>query len=438
MFFQRRLWHFALIALVALVGIWIYVSSRVDYPATVRLGAGADGGRYAGLAEALSLRLAPLLHQRFGAALEIVSTQGSLENIRRIDEGSLHLAFYQEGAARSDSARSVINLEYEYLYWIVRRDTDIRHLADLEGRRVNLGPKGSGTYALSRRLLDYYPVGDLTPAYYDFEGAAAHLPHALDAAFFVAAFHAPAIVDLMQHDAVELRPLTFIAAMRLTHPWATARTIPAMSFRRMPRPMPAADVPTLAVKSSLIAGHRVPPALVETAIEAILETPFVHDNNLLFLKDTQTSGFAHGNTQFQLHPGSQAYFHPWEPTIPSDFVESWNGIVGMLVLLFSGVYTAVSHLSRRHEKRRQEDMLAQKNALDVYIKEIEEVNENVSKTESVDDLVALRRRINAINLRASADYRDERFRSSEDFSAFTAQAGLVLAQIVAKIREENA
>ena len=102
MFFQRRLWHFALIALVALVGIWIYVSSRVDYPATVRLGAGADGGRYAGLAEALSLRLAPLLHQRFGAALEIVSTQGSLENIRRIDEGSLHLAFYQKGAARSD------------------------------------------------------------------------------------------------------------------------------------------------------------------------------------------------------------------------------------------------------------------------------------------------------------------------------------------------
>ena len=55
MFFQRRLWHFALIALVALVGIWIYVSSRVDYPATVRLGAAAAGGRYAALAEALRL-----------------------------------------------------------------------------------------------------------------------------------------------------------------------------------------------------------------------------------------------------------------------------------------------------------------------------------------------------------------------------------------------
>jgi uncharacterized protein len=434
-FAQRRLLNLAIFVVLALCGIWIYASSRIAYPPTVRLGSGSPGGRYAALAQALKPRLVPLLRQRFGAELEIVPTQGSLENISQVDDGTLHLAFYQEGAARSDSARSVINLEYEYLYWVVRRDAGLERLADLQNRRVNLGPQGSGTYALSRSLLEYYPLSDFEAFHYDFEQAAARLPQELDAAFFVAAFHAPAIAHLMHNDAVELRPLPFVPAMRLTHPWAEARTVPAMSFKRAPQPVPAVDIPTLAVKSSLIAGHQVPPALVETVIEAILETPFVHENNLLFLKDTQTTGFAHGNTQFPLHPGAQAYFHPWEPTIPSDFVESWNGIVGMLVLVFSGVYTAASHFSRRRDSRRQEEMMAQKNALDVYIKEIEEVNEAVSKTESAEDLAILRRRLNAINLRASADYRDERFRSSEDFSAFTAQTALVLAQIVAKIRE---
>ena len=32
------------------------------------------------------------------------------------------------------------------------------------------------------------------------------------------------------------------------------RTVPAMTFQRIPYPVPAADIPTLAVKSSIIAG----------------------------------------------------------------------------------------------------------------------------------------------------------------------------------------
>lgn len=433
----RRLLYLALI-LVGVAGFWLWYSSRIEYPAVMRLGSGSPGGRYAALAQALEPRLSRVLAERFDVQLEVVHTEGSVENIRRLEAGDLHLAFYQEGAARSEKVQSVVNLEYEYLYWVVRADAGIAVLGNLAGRRVNLGPRHSGTYALSRQLLDYYPVDSVQAYHYTPEEAVARFEADLDAAFFVSAFHAPALGRLLQTADVRLLPLPFVPAMRLSHNWVAALPIPAMTFRRGGDPVPPEDVPTLAVKSSIVAAAALPPALVEAFVETLLETPFVYENNLLWLKDTRATGFAHSDTQFPLHAGAQAYFHPWEPTIPSDFVESWNGIVGMLVLVFSGGYTLVAHLRQRREARRQQRQLAKKDALDIYIRRVEEIAARVSETEAADVLMGLRRQLNRVNLEASADYRAERFRSSEDFSAFTAQASLVLAQIVAKIAEIGA
>ena len=230
----------------------------------------------------------------------------------------------------------------------------------------------------------------------------------------------------------QLVGLDFAPAMAAMHNWVAPRTIPRATFARQPRAEPAQDLPTLAVKSTLVAHRQVPAPLIEAVVEGVLETSYIQETNLGLLRDWRQSGFAHAHAPFPLHPGAQAFYFPWEPKIPSDFVESWNGIIGLMVLLGTGLYTGIAQLRQRGERRRQEEAMAQKNALDEYVRQLENLCAQVVEATDGDRLEGLRRALNLINLQASKDYRDEKFRSSDDFSAFTAQASYVLAQIVAK------
>ena len=431
----RRIVHITALGIVAALGIWIYLTSRIDYPAVVRFGDGSPGGRYALLNAALYPRLSKVLEDKFGSRLEIVHTQGSLENLRRVETGDLHLAFYQEGVAHSDKVNSVTNLEFELVYWVVRNGAGISKLADLNGKRINLGPKESGTFVLSRQILDYYHLADFQELNYDFQEASAHFDEELDAAFFVSAFQSPVLTELLQRGTYRILPLPFAPAMRLTHSWIFEQTIPAMAFARAPEPVPDQDIPSLAIKSSIIAGKNVPAPIVELVVRTILDSPFTQETNLPLLRNTRKTGFAHTDTQFHLHDGAASYYFPWQPTIPSDFVESWNGIIGLLVLLSSGIYTVCVQIRRKREEQRTLQEMSKKNALDEYIQKIEEVCDRVVTASTQKELMSQRRELNLINLQASVDYREERFRSSEDFMAFTTQVSFVLAQIVAKIQE---
>ena len=430
----HHLWKLVVLLLTGL-GVWFYLASRIDYPEVVRIGDGSPVGRYAALNQDLQRRLAPILKEKFGSVLELVHTDGSVENLRRVEEGGLHLAFYQEGVGHSEKVRSVVNLEYEYVFVVVPDGSAKQNLADLSANRLNLGPSGSGTYRLAHQILDYYPLRSYQEKNYSFAEVEERFAEELDAAFFVAGLQAPALSQFLQTGSYRILPLEFAPAMSSAYSWVAARPIPASTFARIPRALPAKELTTLAVKSALIAGSRVPAPLVETVVRTILETPYVQENNLNLLSATQQTGFAYTNPQFPLHPGAQSYYFPWKPKIPSDFVESWNGIIGLLVLLGSGVYTAVVQIRQRREKNRRNREMAKKNALDNYIHQLEEICQQVLQATTRDELARLRRQLNMINLQASIDYRAEKFRSSEDFTAFTVQVNYVLAQIVAKIQE---
>ena len=431
---MSRIGQIILLTLLAALGLWIFLTSRIHYPDVIRIGDGSPQGRYAALNKALYPYLAAALKKKFGSRLERVHTQGSLENLRRITDGDLHLAFYQEGVGHADQVRSVINLEYESVYWVVKSNSGIQTLADLQGKRVNLGPKASGTYILSNQILNFYPVTDYTPVYYSFDEAARRMEE-LDAAFFVAGVQTPVITNLLATGQYQLRPLDFAPAMRLSHSWISPRQIPAQTFQRIPVAIPPTSLQTLGVKSSIIAGQSVPPAIVETVVRTILETPFTLNNNLVLLRNTKRTGFAHTDTQFHLHEGAGSYFFLWEPTIPSDFVESWNGIIGLLVLILSASYTLFAQIRQRREAKRQILEMAKKNALDLYVQQLEKLCMEVKSSLVPEDLWALRRQLSQINLAASADYRDEHFRSSEDFTAFTTQANFMMSLINSRIQE---
>lgn len=95
------------------------------------------------------------------------TTQGSLENLRQINNGQLESGFAQAdlaGWAYSGSnifadagamqrLRAIASLFPEALHLVVRAESPIRRVADLRGKTVALGEPGSGTLASTRTLL---------------------------------------------------------------------------------------------------------------------------------------------------------------------------------------------------------------------------------------------------------------------------------------------
>jgi len=125
-----------------------------------RLGSGSVSGAYHEFADDLIKEVESHDKERF--RLLNVSTEGSVDNLQRIKEGSLDLAIVQndiayyvyQGRHGHDVFRGFsagIPLFPEYVQVLVRRDSPLHILGDLRNRVVCLGPKQSGSF---RNALD--------------------------------------------------------------------------------------------------------------------------------------------------------------------------------------------------------------------------------------------------------------------------------------------
>lgn len=91
-------------------------------------------------------------------------SNGSGDNIRLMREGRALVAMVQsdanweaaEGLHSIPSARSVMSLHNEMGLLVVRADARIRSVADLRGKRVNIGPEGSAAHQQWQSLLAAY------------------------------------------------------------------------------------------------------------------------------------------------------------------------------------------------------------------------------------------------------------------------------------------
>lgn len=114
----------------------------------------SDGAYYA-----LGLRLAERA-KRDGQRLDVVATEGSIQNANRLIAGRGRcldkFAFIQDGTpVPSDAGLELLGRlpEPKSLLLLERRDHPVASIADLRGASIGVGPEGSGTAYLMRRLF---------------------------------------------------------------------------------------------------------------------------------------------------------------------------------------------------------------------------------------------------------------------------------------------
>jgi TRAP transporter TAXI family solute receptor len=220
--------------------------------------------------------------RRDGVSVDVRETAGSVENLRLLTErdSDVAVAIVQSGVAGAEDLKNVLalgSLYHEPLWVFYRGDERFGRLSQLAGKRIGVGPKGSGTYAIATRLLT---VSGRLDSQSSQEGARDVLVQEsmadtakalqkgeLDAAFFVAAFEADYIQALLSDPSVKLLSFHQHEAYRRRFRFLAPVTVPA-GLANLGRNIPERDAVLLAPTAMLVVRKDFHPALVPLLLVA--------------------------------------------------------------------------------------------------------------------------------------------------------------------------
>jgi TRAP transporter TAXI family solute receptor len=236
-------------------------------PREIRFAAGAQGSLYASVAGQYRDALA-----RDKIQTRILETPGSVENLRLLARGEADVALVQGGLATEETAPGLVSLAgvtYEPVWILVRAGVQAGSLAELRGRRIAIGPEGSGTRALARQLLAANEIDGPPTTFVDLTGpeARAALERGdIDAAVFVVAEPSQGMISLISSGTVRLLPFAQAEAYAMRIPFLSIVRLPAGAVS-LARNIPAADMSLVAPTTALVVREDIHPALVSLLLK---------------------------------------------------------------------------------------------------------------------------------------------------------------------------
>jgi len=309
-------------------------------PKRVVLATGPEQSAYAEFGKRYAKALAA-----YGIKVVLQPTRGSLDNLRALRDSKrdVDLGFVQGGA--SDAARmvdeqqggvpleSLGSLFFEPLWIFYRGPAPLADLHGLQGLKVNLGAKGSGTPGLMRKLLQANGIDrsgvqasflDLTPA------VVALLGGKIDALAFTSAPESPIVQMLLQTPGVRLLEFPQAEAYARRFPFLSPVVLPR-GIADLARDVPPRDVPLLATTTSLLAREGTHPALVDLFVQAASE---IHGGAGWISRAGRFPSPQH--TEFPLAQEAERYYRSGPPLLQR-YLPFWlaNLIERMWVVLFS-------------------------------------------------------------------------------------------------------
>ena len=165
---------------------WIIHSAP---PKMIRITSGPAGSPF----DTNAVRYAAYLSGK-GMKSKILTSQGSLENLQRLTNSDVDVdvGFVQGGVADTNAASKLVSLGsvgYEPLLVFYRGTNTVTMLSQLEGKRLAIGPEGSGTHLLALMLLETNGISSNGGTTLDdmdgAEAAKALIAGKIDAAFFM-------------------------------------------------------------------------------------------------------------------------------------------------------------------------------------------------------------------------------------------------------------
>jgi TRAP-type uncharacterized transport system substrate-binding protein len=200
-------------ALIALVVVtWLALEYFVpSLPTRITIGAGGKGTSFEYFGEHYRKRFA-----RAGVNLIVRETAGALENLELLKDpnSGVQIGFLTGGLSNSEDAPNLssMGLISNVPFWIFYPSSEqLAGFSQLKGKRIAVGPEGSGARYTAERLLSKADINAKTATLLPFSGNAAVealMDGSADAALIVGASDAPSVSKLITNS--KLRLMNFL------------------------------------------------------------------------------------------------------------------------------------------------------------------------------------------------------------------------------------
>ena len=154
---RGRLWAAALAIAAVVLGLSFWLAGPAP-PKRILLATGQANGSYDHFGNRYQCKL-----RRMGLRVDLVQTNGSVDNLQRLLRGEVDVAFIQGGAEHfvddpHHLLRGLAAIYIEPLWVFCRGNRPAGSLSDFQGRSISIGPSRSGTEAVAARLLEAHGV----------------------------------------------------------------------------------------------------------------------------------------------------------------------------------------------------------------------------------------------------------------------------------------
>src|SRR5262245_6114972 len=235
-------------------------------PSRVVIATGRSDGAYYRYAQLYRERLA-----KAGITLEVRETSGSVENIRLLEDSNsgVDIAFVQGGTAsaatKTDSLVSLGSLYFEPLWVFSRTAPGPTDLRELKGRRLAVGPEGSGTRAVAVQLLAANGISEANTRLLPITGTPAVealRANNVDTVFRIAGPSSPAVKEMLHLPGIELLGFPRADAYAKHFSFLNKLVLPAGALS-LQENLPPKDSLLLAPAATLVVSNDFHPALVD-------------------------------------------------------------------------------------------------------------------------------------------------------------------------------
>lgn len=271
-----RLHLFAAIAggAALIAAIWIVLGLVFPSPPTkVDIASSFPGGHFQALARRYKSILA-----RSGVTLNILTTDGSAENLKLLNDRSwdVSIGLMQGGVADAETAPDLLSLgriDYQVFWLFTSTSENLSDLTRLKTKRIALGPLGSGARIVCERILNKAGVtpDNSTLLYLTPEQAFSALKErTIDALFINFSPESPILDSMLKSP--DFRLMSFTDAEAFTHifPYLVRLVLPR-NVIDYERKIPAEDVTLIATTNVVLVHKGLHPTIIDLLAQAMTE-----------------------------------------------------------------------------------------------------------------------------------------------------------------------